>query len=158
MVSFNSIRRKLRTAGSFSRPERRLFLRAWTLLLLVDLGLRTLPFRRLQEWLGRGGSGGEVDDRDQAGAVIRRTRGLVDLAVRYSPYRMSCLRRSLTLQRLLARQGIQTTLRFGARREDGSLKAHAWLEYEDAPVGEPEALDEHFAPLVGFSHNSISNL
>jgi hypothetical protein len=157
MVSFSSIRRKLHTAGSFSRRQWRSFLQAWFLLLFVDLGLRTLPFRRVQEWLGRGEAAGEVEDRVQAGEIIRRTREMVDLAIRYSPYRMTCLRRSMTLQRLLVLQEIHTVLRFGARREDGALKAHAWLEYQGIPIGEPEALDERFAPLVGFSPNNISN-
>jgi hypothetical protein len=70
---------------------------------------------------------------------------------------MTCLRRSLTMQRLLAQQGIRSELRFGARREKDALQAHAWLEYQGIPIGEPETLDERFTPLVGFSSKHLSN-
>jgi hypothetical protein len=157
MVSLNSIRRKFHTARSFPGHDRRLFIQAWFILLLVDLGLRLLSFRRVQGWLARGQSWLEIGDYNLVRDEIRRTRKLVDLAARYSPYRMTCLRRSLTMQRLLAQQGIRSELRFGARREKDALQAHAWLEYQGIPIGEPETLDERFTPLVGFSSKHLSN-
>jgi hypothetical protein len=63
---------------------------------------------------------------------------------------MTCLRRSLALQWLLRRRGIDTELRFGVRRVAGDpgLEAHAWLERHGHPVSEPEALTGQFTQLA----------
>lgn len=45
----------------------------------------------------------------------------------------SCLTRSLTIQILLRRWGVDTDLRIGVRKQRGDLRAHAWLEF----LGEP---------------------
>lgn len=45
----------------------------------------------------------------------------------------TCLTRSLTLQIVLRRWGVDTDLRIGVRRQRGDLRAHAWLEF----LGEP---------------------
>jgi len=62
---------------------------------------------------------------------------------------MTCLRRSLVLQRMLGRRSIPAELRLGVRKEEGQLKAHAWLEYQGQPVGEAEDLEEKYWGLVG---------
>ena len=60
---------------------------------------------------------------------------------------MTCLRRSLTLQWLLARGGLDTTLQFGVRRENGSLQAHAWLEYQGQVIDKTLIPTEQYANL-----------
>ena len=60
---------------------------------------------------------------------------------------MTCLRRALTLQRLLAKRGISTELKIGARKDNGQLNAHAWLEYQGQIIGEPEEITERFSVL-----------
>jgi len=57
------------------------------------------------------------------------------------PFRGTCLTRALTVERMLRRRGIVSTLRFGTARVDGNVLFHAWLEHAgvimiggDAPV------------------------
>src|SRR5208282_1246616 len=50
------------------------------------------------------------------------------------PTHPSCLIRSLVLLRLLARWGIDSALVIGVRLKDGSLAAHAWVEYRGIPL------------------------
>jgi len=53
------------------------------------------------------------------------------------PTHPSCLIRSLVLLRLLARWGIDSTFVIGVRLKDGSLAAHAWVEYQGIPLLDP---------------------
>ena len=60
---------------------------------------------------------------------------------------MTCLRRSLTLQWLLSRAGLYTTLQFGVRRENGNLQAHAWLDYQGQVIDKNPIPTEQYANL-----------
>jgi hypothetical protein len=143
---------KLGTARKLSRAEWGGFLQAWTLLLAVDLGLRLLPFPRLRAWAAPKSDAYSQNISDEAArAQIRQVRARVAQAARNHLYPMTCLRRSLVLQRMLRRRGIPTELRLGVRKEDGTLQAHAWLEYQGQPVGEAEDLGEKYAGLVNYS-------
>lgn len=48
----------------------------------------------------------------------------------------TCLSRSLALRALLHKNGVETEFRIGVDKEEGELKAHAWLEYNGQPIGE----------------------
>ena len=139
---------KFDAARKLTPAEWRLLVQAWLLLLPVDLGLWVLPFPRLQAWASRVTPGGYTPLPAEAEAVICQTYRMVSIASRNHLYEMTCLRRSLVTQRLLARRGIGTCLRFGVQKEAGRLQAHAWLEYERTPIGEPETLNKHFVKLA----------
>ena len=137
---------KLRTALSLPPQEWLLFWRAWWLLLAVDLGLRLLPFRRLQSWLGTAAAAPHPPA--ETDRLIRQTQAAVERAIRNHLYPMTCLRRALALQRLLARQGIAAALRFGVQRQADGITAHAWLEYNGQPLGETQAVERRYAALA----------
>ena len=46
---------------------------------------------------------------------------------------------------LLAREGIPAAVRIGVRREGVTIKAHAWVEHENAPVAEVQEVVAGFA-------------
>ena len=56
------------------------------------------------------------------------------MAARHSPLHTTCLHRSLVLWWLLHRQGIESALRIGVRKQAGQWQAHAWVEYEGIPL------------------------
>jgi hypothetical protein len=141
------MKRKLRTALTFSWGDWYILGQAWLLLLAVDLGLRLLPFARVQELVRLGRKAGQPQVA-AASATIQCLRQLVGMAGRHHLYPMSCLRQALALQWLLGRRGIIADLCFGVRKEADGLDAHAWLEYEGQPVGEPESVAARFVPLV----------
>lgn len=145
MRRWNLLKDKLRAARTFSGSDWQILLQAWFLLFAVDLGLRWLPYPRLQEMAARGWGGEETGN---AADVIRDLQRLVNVAAHNHLYEMSCLRRSLALQRLLGWRGIRTELRFGVHKEAGELRAHAWLEYDGQPIGEPGAIAARFAVLA----------
>ena len=162
MTCCSAIRRKLSTARSLSPDDLRLVLRAWALLLLVDLGLRLLPFQRLVKLLGTaknhpGRHPGCTPPpalrhaQSELVATLRRVQGLLDVACRNHLYPMTCLRRALVLQILLKDWGINTELQLGVRKQEERFEAHAWLEYEGRPIAEPEAIRAHFRPMAGIN-------
>jgi len=143
--------RKLRTAREMRLADWRLFLRAWVLMLLIDLGLHLLPFRRVWNLTTITQKRVPKTEPHQEQQIINQSSKMVNLARRYHLYPMTCLRRALALHRILLQQGVLTELRFGAQKENEELVAHAWLEYQGSPIGEPEKVSQRYLPL---SHNS----
>jgi hypothetical protein len=118
------------------------FIRAWTVLLAADLGLRLLPFRRLESLLAP--RQGREADEEAVGRLVWATAA----AARHHLYPMRCLPRALCLRWLLGRHGIRTDLRIGVARNETGLDAHAWVEREGRPVGEGPEVADRFAPLL----------
>lgn len=136
---------KLRTVLSFSAQDWILLFRAWSLLLTIDIALRVLPFRKVQGWI-KSPNRKEISTI-KAEKVIQRSSNLVDLAARHHLYPMTCLRRSLALQWLLARSSLDTSLQFGVRRENGKLQAHAWLEHQGQVIDKTPIPIEQYTNL-----------
>ena len=132
---------------ALSWRDRRLLFQAWVLLLGTDLALRWRGFARARRFA-------EVPQRpaSEAGAQqsvsIERMAWLVAVAARYHLQPMRCLVQSMTLQRLLRRQGIPAELRIGVQREGDSIKAHAWLEESGRPINARRSIEETFLPLL----------
>lgn len=138
---------KIQTAFSLSLQDWWILTQAWFALLFFDLGLRVVGFRKLHTRVSNIGNRIAVEMPEEKAITIQRTRKLLDIASRNHLYSMTCLRRSLALMWMLARSGIRTELRFGARKENGVLSAHAWLEHNGMPIGEPEVVTERFTTL-----------
>jgi len=150
MGSFRWMRCKWRSVLALSGGERWALAQAWLLLLGVDLALRLMPFRWVQALAERGQSGRATGDPV---AMVQRLWRCVDMAARNHLYSMGCLRRALALQALLAQRGIRTELRIGVRKEVATAcqavsTAHAWLEHEGRPIGQPEAMTAQYASLL----------
>jgi len=118
---------KLKKLLSYSVKDWSLLVQAWSLLLAIDIGLRILPSEKSR--MDKTTTSKEKSELE-AERIIQRSSGFLDLAARHHLYPMTCLRRSLTLQWLLSRAGLYTTLQFGVRRENENLQAHAWLDYQ----------------------------
>lgn len=137
------MKRKLQTARALSWDDWLTLAHAWWLLLILDWGLRLLPFPRVQAFAAPEISRGRHAPTPQ---TLQRLHRLVDLAARHHLYRMTCLRRALVLQRLLRQRGADAQLRIGVRKVDGALQAHAWVEYDGHIIGQPEKVTEEYTP------------
>lgn len=132
------------------RGERRLTIDAWWQLFLVAALLRWRARETLAAALSEAPSEtAPLPAREPAPAPecqpIVRALGR---AAAHHLWPMTCLPRALALRRMLARRGIPATLRIGVRRAGASLAAHAWIEVGGAAIGEPEAIEERFRPLL----------
>lgn len=127
--------------------ERRLLVPAALVLPLSVLLLKVAGYRRarrLGERLLPGGAGAPPADAEQRVAATVR---MVDLATARLPLRSACLSQSLTLWFLLARQGIDSEIRFGVRPGGEPLDAHAWVERDGRALNETEAVVRSYAVL-----------
>jgi hypothetical protein len=78
----------------------------------------------------------------------RRLAWLVDAAARNHVVEMTCLRRALTVQRMLRRRGIASQVVIGVRRDaDKPLDAHAWVELGGAVLNDLPNVAQRFARL-----------
>jgi hypothetical protein len=150
----HGLRSKLAVARSLSIQDWLGLARAWLLILAIDLRLRRGEngLTALQAWtsapLRRPSMAAESlrsvqPPEDPVARLDRR----VDIAARNHLWPMTCLRRSLLLQRLLAERGVATDLQLGVLREADGLTAHAWLIGEQGPVGSEARRAADFAAL-----------
>lgn len=119
------------------------FTRAWSVLLVADLGARALPFAVFDRWLTPAPPGRAPADEAVVGRLVWATAA----AARHHLYPMRCLPKALCLRWLLGRHGIAAELRIGVARQEGGLAAHAWVERQGRPVGEIPSVEERFSPL-----------
>lgn len=150
---------KLHSASRLSLTDWLLFIQAWVWLLFFDIGLRTRPFPTLQAFAGQSASR-PIPSLEQTEKILRMSRIAVDRARYNHLYPMTCLRRALTLQKMLAQKGIATEIKIGVHKDDSQLSAHAWLEYEGRTLGEAEKITEKFSALEKSSdmHHGEVNL
>ena len=138
--------------GSWSKfeqlswSERWLFVQALLLLPLTALALQLFGFRRLQSAFASCAPSQEsqekVDTLVQQAYVITK---LVKAAARIGPYHANCLQQSLVLWWLLRRQGIETDIRIGVRKETSPFEAHAWVEYLGLVLNDSADVYQRFA-------------
>jgi len=123
------------------------FLRALLLLPLIRTSLRLRGFHKTQKFLRRHAEarGGAVLSELEADAATKQTCRMVLAASRRLHAPGNCLERSLTLWWLLARHGIASHLRIGARKTGEKFEAHAWVERNGEAVGEPEGSHLHYS-------------
>jgi len=94
--------------------------------------------------------------RVRPGEHISLTAWAVAVASRHHLLPARCLERSLTLRYLLARRGVDSVLRIGARRDGQQLEAHAWVEVEGRAVAESGTVEQDFPPLENAAAREVS--
>src|SRR5882672_462132 len=115
--------RELAKLRALTPAERRLLIVAFAATPLVAGGLSVFGFRRwhaaMSRW-PRPRSARFSTERAASAKAVSVSR-VVDIAAGRRPFRAGCLRRSLLLWWLLKRDGIETILKVGVNRENGTL-------------------------------------
>jgi hypothetical protein len=148
-----------------SRDERWLLAQALVLLPLTVLGLYLLGVRRWQRALTKLTPLGEtrnpnpnqgrsrstpavaIADDQSVRERVRVIARIMRITAEHGLYRPNCLQQSLVLWWLLGRNRIASEIRFGARKEDGELKAHAWVECLGFALNEDQDVCRHYSPF-----------
>jgi hypothetical protein len=137
---------RLQRFRALERPAQKLFLRGAVLLPVVSLNLKMRGFRSTQAMLEaslkRRGTRQHAAEKTESTALTVR---MVHAAVREGVGHPSCLEESLVLWYLLGRQGIESALRIGIRKDDGKFGAHAWVERDGIALNQPDAQHQHYA-------------
>jgi len=135
--------RRLRKYLALSPAGRAIVLRSLLLLPAVAALLRVRGMERTCAWLTRLGA---VAAGDAPALAPREIAALVGAAGALLQAR--CLPRSLVLWHFLRDCGTSAEIRLGvAKRADGSLSAHAWVEFGGSPLNEGADLFERYAVL-----------
>lgn len=117
---------------------------AWALVFIVPLRVTARLFGAVEAPSRREPvrSGAEA----RSAAVIRR----MERQAESLPWRSTCLVRALAGALLLRRRGIiGTAVRFGVRKTDGRLEAHAWLLLGDTVLS-GDGVEIDYLPLADF--------
>lgn len=115
-------------------------------LLIVRIGLWTLPFSTLTRLLDRLATPAE---RQKRAAEAGRIGRIVEGVARRLPLGMTCLVEALAARAMLRRRGYDSRVRFGVRsaKSRRTIESHAWLECDGlVVVGAIDALQE-YAPM-----------
>lgn len=141
---------RLRRFVALRRAERWRWLEAWWSIIVAEIGLRTASRKLLRRAL-------DVEDGREDPSLAMPIAQSVTSAAAHHLWTVTCLPRALALWRMLRRRGIPARVRIGVRRDETTLAAHAWVEVGGRPVGEPEAIDQRFLPLVERSRPTASS-
>lgn len=126
-------------------PERHILFVAAAWLPCISVGLRVLGLRRLQACLGHGVSAPKAHALTHA--QILRTGELVNIASRYTVFPPTCLIRSLLLEWMLRRRGVDAEMRIGVCLAGRALDAHAWVEHAGVPINDRPDVADDFLPF-----------
>jgi hypothetical protein len=126
-------------------PEaQKLFWRAVTLLPWIALSLRLRGFQRTRERLARR-LNPVPSATPETAETVRKTCRMVQSGVHHGLGHPTCLEQSLVLWYLLQKQNIPACFRIGVRKLPGKFEAHAWVEYDGAPLNQGEEVHHHYA-------------
>lgn len=130
--------RELGKLRALTGAERRLLLACLAAIPWVSTGLAVFGFGRVRAAMSRWPRPrrGRFATAEAESARAVSVARIVAIAAGRGPVRTTCLRRSLLLWWLLRHDGIETVIRVGVRRDDGSLHAHAWVEHRGEPLND----------------------
>jgi hypothetical protein len=122
--------KKLATFWRLPVRDKLFLLRAAALALFIRLFLKIGSFKKLTGLLKVSPI---LTAPENEIAVLKYHRNMILMMYNLHPL-INCLAISVAFWYLLKRKGIKTELKFGAMKEAGKLKAHAWLEHEGFPL------------------------
>jgi len=130
--------------------DKQTLLAAFVLLARASWALRRGSFARLRSWAERPLETARQPAEEKIEPTIERISRLVSIAASHHWLKIQCLERSLVLQRLLASAGIAAELRIGIEKVEERLRAHAWVEVDNRPISEPEAIEARFGAFEAY--------
>jgi transglutaminase superfamily protein len=141
---------RLAQFAGLSRQDRELFTAALIALPVCVLGLRLAGYRRLRSILSSfvpAAPEPTLRLAHQQTELLARTAWAVRAAAAHGLVRGRCLPQSLALWWLLRRRQVASEIRFGARRRERELEAHAWVEVDGVAIPVGREADGAFAPF-----------
>lgn len=133
--------------ASLTFREKWLVVQALIGFLLCAAALRLLSFQRLTALVERLVPLGQTPSHGNH-IDARRLAWLVGAAAARGPYRANCMKRSLVLWVFLRRDGFDSSLVIGVRKQGEKFDAHAWVEYDGVVLNDRLDIAEVFAPSL----------
>lgn len=128
MQAFYALIRKTKNfLFKISMEDKLLFIEAFFLTGIMRFKILKKPFNKLKEEMGtyNNESREDVDLNDYK--VAKKIRWIVTTISRHTPWESLCLVQALTVQKMLKKRNISTTIYLGVNKSDNEMKAHAWI-------------------------------
>ncbi|MGL6108241.1 lasso peptide biosynthesis B2 protein [Romboutsia sp.] len=108
--------------------QKALYIEAFILTGLMRYKILKHPFSKLKEQLGNYNIESSKEASIEEYNLANKIRCTVVGISRYTPWESLCLVQAMTVQKMLKKRGISTTIYLGVnRKEDKEIVAHAWI-------------------------------
>jgi hypothetical protein len=145
MVLWKSFKHKAHLARQLSLSDWLVVVEAYWLLLLFYLALCWMSYERLM--ILPLPTSKKIPNSSHALIFAQQMQRLVGFASRLHLIPMTCLVKSLALQKILCERNIPAQVRIGARKIQAAIYAHAWVEVNGKPIGEADDIAQKFSVL-----------
>lgn len=128
MLSFYQwVKRINKFLFKLSIKEKLLFVEAFFLTGLMRAKILKVPFNKLKEELGTYNTESADDVVLDDYKIARIVRNVVVTISKFTPWESLCLVQAMTVQRMLKKRGVSTTIYLGVNKENKNMVAHAWI-------------------------------
>lgn len=110
-----------------SIKEKLLFVEAFFLTGLMRAKILKVPFNKLKKELGTYNTESVEDVVLDDYKIAKTVRDVVVTISKFTPWESLCLVQAMTVQRMLKKRGISTTIYLGVNKENKNMVAHAWI-------------------------------
>jgi hypothetical protein len=145
MVLLKLLKTKVLPAWQHSLLDWLVLAEAWWLLLHFYIALRWISFEHLM--ISTRSISEKVPNSSHTLTVAQQAQRLVGYAAQLHLIPMTCLVKSLTLQKILSRQNIPAQVKIGAQKIHDTICAYAWVEVDGKPIGEMDNVAQKFKVL-----------
>lgn len=112
----------------FSFEDKVLFTEAFILTGINRYKILHVPFSKLKIELGEHNKESSSKVSLEEYRVVKKVRNAVVNTSRYTPWESLCLVQSMTVQKMLTRRNISSTLYLGVNKDtNNEMKAHSWI-------------------------------
>ena len=112
----------------FSMEDKLLFTEAFFLTGIMRYKILHIPFDKLKTRLGKYNQESKEDISQDEYKVVMKIRNAVVNTSKYTPWESLCLVQSMTVQKMLNKRNISTTLYLGVNKDkNNEMKAHSWI-------------------------------
>jgi len=117
---------------------------------LACLQLKTKEFKNLAKTLGESERESSQDQLPIANE-IKLLKRLIFRIAELLPWKCVCFPQAIAGQRILNKKKLTSTLYLGLKKEDGEMKAHAWLRHQQYIVTGDNGIEE-YTIINSFTH------
>ena len=145
MVLLKSFKDKVLLARGLSLSDWLALVEAWRLLFFFQLVLYWISFERLM--ISIRPMPEIISDSSHTLIFTIKLHRLIGCASRLHLIPMTCLVKSLVLQKMLSERNVPAQVKIGAQKIQGTIYAHAWVEVNGKPIGEADDIAQKFNVL-----------
>lgn len=112
----------------FSMEDKLLFTEAFFLTGIMRYKILHVPFEKLKTQLGNHNQESEEELSKEEYKIANKIRNAVIHTSKYTPWESLCLVQSMTVQKMLNKRHISSTLYLGVNKDiNNDMKAHSWI-------------------------------